>query len=555
MSSESIALPGVIFVRKDERARHVVELGPAAGWFVPAGILKWTEEVVLVAREELTPAIRQSVKLVMPEEQIARAKYPMALRAATNSPLVALGANVAPKLIELGLRVHTVGFDRVTSSFHYLAEGAGEDPVRVGGDLVQAVGAMLGERADNGSIERALDGLVDRLLRMLSRDRVTELTVELAARLPRAAADGSGLRNVDLDGFEARALELLETAGPVQTQAQEVADLLTSTYERRVAVPLFDEARKVSLGPFELLLGDQRFRMPTYERWLMSDGVQGSARPPARPSEPVDGSEDAALAGLVERPLTTPEKAAADKAAADKAAADKAAEDKAKADKAAADKAAADKAAADKAAADKAAADKAAADKAAADKAAADKAAADKAAADKAAADKAAADKAAADKAAADKAAADKAAADKAAADKAAADKAAADKAAADKAAADKAAADKAAADKAAEDKAAADKAAEDKAAEDKAAADKAAEDKAAEDRSANAKGPEKASARSKARAKASVAAEKSPKRSLEVQSKATPPAPTKSTDAVKWTVLLIGIALLLVAYKVFLAK
>ena len=68
------------------------------------------------------------------------------------------------------VRVHTIGVDRVTSSFYYLAEGGGEDQIRIEGDLVQSVGAMLGERADNAAIERVLDGLPDRLLRALSKE-------------------------------------------------------------------------------------------------------------------------------------------------------------------------------------------------------------------------------------------------------------------------------------------------------------------------------------------------------------------------------------------------
>jgi hypothetical protein len=423
MPSPPLVLPGVLFVGEDERARVVAHVGPAAGWFVPRGINDWSTEVSVVPRDALSEDIKKSTKLVMPEEQIAPAKMPLTREAALKSPLVAVSSKLTSKLVEAGIRVHTVGVDRVTSSFYYLAEGGTEEPVSVSGDLVQSVALMLGDRADNAAIERVLDGLADRLVRALSNNRLTELSVELAALLPRAAADGSGAADLDLEGFEKSLGQLLGSSEKFRTQAKQIADDLVGTYERKLAVPLFGEARKSSMGPFDLMVGDKKVPLPTYERWIMSGPLEHDEKaaaaasaqqvpstPPAKPA-PRPGSSPA---------ITTPpaksdaeKKAEADK----KAAAEKAeAEKKAAAAKAAADKAAAEKAAAEKAAAEKAAAEKAAAEK----KAAEEKAAAEKAAAEKAEAEK----KAAAEKAEADKKAAEKAEADKRAAEeKAAADK------------------------------------------------------------------------------------------------------------------------------------
>ncbi|HSO36661.1 MAG TPA: hypothetical protein VLT33_29250, partial [Labilithrix sp.] len=240
----------------------------------------------VVAREALTDEIRRAAKVVMPEEQIPPARMPLTAQAAQKSPLVAVTSKLAPKLVEAGIRVHTVGVDRVTSSFYYLAEGGGEEQIRIEGDLVQAVGAMLGERADNAAIERVLDGLPDRLLRSLSKDRVSELTVELAAALPRAAADGSGMQDLDLDAFEKALSALLGAAEKHTKVAQEIASKLAETNERRVEVPLFGEARKVSQGPFDIAVGERRVSLPTYERWVMSAPAASaspgvSAAPPA----------------------------------------------------------------------------------------------------------------------------------------------------------------------------------------------------------------------------------------------------------------------------------
>jgi len=250
---------------------------------VPVGILGWSHEVSVVAREALTEDIRRATKIVMPEEQIPPAKMPLTAQAAGKSPLVAVSSKLVPKLVELGLRVHTVGVDRVTSSFYYLAEGGGEEQIRIEGDLVQAVGAMLGERADNAAIERVLDGLVDRLLRSLSKDRVTELTLELAACLPRAAADGRGTSEVDLDSFEKNLGQLVGGAEKYSTPAREIADKLLETNERRLEVPLFGEARKVSQGPFDLMVGEGKVPLGTYERWVMAHALGETATPASRP--------------------------------------------------------------------------------------------------------------------------------------------------------------------------------------------------------------------------------------------------------------------------------
>jgi hypothetical protein len=235
---------------------------------IPKGILGWSHEVSVVQRDALNEQIRRDAKIVMPEEQIPQAKLPLTHQAALKSPLVAVSSRLTQKLVDAGIRVHTVGADRVTSSFYYLAEGGTEEPIRVEGDLVAAVGAMLGERADNAAIERVLDSLVDRLLRSLSKDRVQELSLELAAALPRASADGRGTQDVDLDTFEAELAKLVGGSEKYTAFLQEIAAKITGTNERRVDIPLFGDARKVSQGPFELTVGQQKVGLVTHERWL-----------------------------------------------------------------------------------------------------------------------------------------------------------------------------------------------------------------------------------------------------------------------------------------------
>lgn len=298
MASFPLALPGILFVGEDERARLLAHLGPAAGWMIPKGILQWSTEVSVVAREALNEQIRRDAKIVMPEEQIPPAKMPLAHQSALKSPLVGVSSRLTQKLVDGGIRVHTVGADRVTSSFYYIAEGGGEDPIRIEGDLVAAVGAMLGERADNAAIERVLDGLVDRLLRSLSKGRVNELALELAAALPRAAADGSGTQGVDLESFEKEVTGLVGTSEKYTAFLQEIANKIGDTNERRVEIPLFGDARKVSQGPFELMMGDRKVALVTHERWLAS-GPFTEPKEVARPASAAVPQKSSAL------PITT----------------------------------------------------------------------------------------------------------------------------------------------------------------------------------------------------------------------------------------------------------
>src|SRR5690606_25696187 len=119
-------------------------------------------------------------------------------------------------------------------------------------------------------IERVLDGLADRLLRALSRGRVTELSLELAAALPRAASDGTGAQDVDLEGFERALAKLVSESEKYTSQLRQIGVDLEGTNERRLEIPLFVDARKVSQGPFDLTIGEQRVSLPTSERWVLS---------------------------------------------------------------------------------------------------------------------------------------------------------------------------------------------------------------------------------------------------------------------------------------------
>ena len=332
------------------------------------------------------------------------------------------------------MRVHTIGSDRITGGFYYLAKGGKGEAVRLQGNLVEMVASTMPASADNAAIEANLDGVIPRVLAERSGGTLSEEQIELAATLPALGEpdDEAAVKLQTLEGFLVLTTTRASKYADRARAALEALDQATRGGEHGLTVPLFGEARHIAQAELEIEYAEgesgerRRLKLPERSRWFVA-GVMTETMPP--PAVAPKAAEDTATA----------EKAAADRAAAEKAAAEKAAAEKAAAEKAAAEKAVAEKAAAEKAAVEKAAADKAAAEKVAAEKAAAvEKAAADKAAAERAALEKAAADKAAAERAALEKAAAEKAAAERALVERAAAATAAIEKAEADRLAAEK---------------------------------------------------------------------------------------------------------------------
>ncbi len=464
------AIPGVVCVAgPGPTGGRMVHVGPAAGWMKPVGIAQWSREVSVVARAEISEAVCHELRLLLPENRILAIKYPRTHRAAKASPLLAVSADVGKSLVERGIRVFTIGFDRITGGLYLFAEGGDKDPVSLQGDLFQAIAPSLETGDSHQDIDACLDGLIDRLLFEKSDGVLSEVAVELAAELPRLAPAGAEM--IELGAFEA----YLESNERSQAKFEEAAKLMVSSLgkgalrgQQKVTIPLFGEALrdKQSVIALQMNTGNGKttfLQLPFRERWLVRGDVREDVSVPAQ------------------------EHAAEKKAADEKAAAEKAAEEKRIAEKKAADeKAAAEKRAAEaRAAAEKRAAQKKAAEERAAaqKKAAEERAAAEK----KAAEQRAAAEKKAAEqRAAAEKKAEEqRAAAEKRATDKAAEERAAAEKRASiQKAAEQLAAAEKRAAEKRAEEKHAAEK----RTAEERAAAKKRAAEKKAENEKAAAK-------------------------------------------------------------------
>src|SRR5580698_7469468 len=200
-----LAVGGLLYVGAPASGRSVVRVGPAAGWMVPRGIAQWEREPSFVERAGMTQAFATALRATLAGDQIAPKRFPTAKKAAEASPLLALSGNLVDDARAQGVRVHTVGVDRVSGDFYYFEEGGGRDPLRIQGNLVEMLAPSLGPSSTNAEIAARLDGLIDRLLLSLSKGVVSELAVELADALPRLSRDGTGLVGTDLEAFEAQA--------------------------------------------------------------------------------------------------------------------------------------------------------------------------------------------------------------------------------------------------------------------------------------------------------------------------------------------------------------
>ena len=291
-----LAIPGLVFVAPtDDLHPATVELDPAAGFRRPRGIRQWSHEASVVRVADLTDAIRKELGVQLPHEQLDAAKFPHAHRAAKTNPLVAVPHELVAALVGKGVRVHTVGFDKITSGFFYLAEGAGEEQ-RVQGDLIEMLGPILQYGSANEDIERHLGRVVDRLLSALSGGAVNELRVELADALPTLAAKGAA-STVDVAAFEDEARALAEPAKKWETRARELASALegaTARKEPTLAIPLYGEARRVTRTEMELDVRGKRIVLPGRVEWVVSGEISDAPRAAKAAAAPATSQVDEA---------------------------------------------------------------------------------------------------------------------------------------------------------------------------------------------------------------------------------------------------------------------
>jgi hypothetical protein len=461
MTDATLIIPGVLFIgaESSDKDTAVVQLGTAVGWTIPRGVSTWSRELTVVMKQDVTPELRKELGVLLPEDQGDADVVPRARRAAQACKLVAIERALTEKLVAKGVRVHTVGFDRVSNGFFYFASGGAGGQKRVQGELIEIIAPSLVGGSSREDLDARLDGLIDRLLAELSEGAISEAQLELAEALPVLAPKGAeeGDKLQTLEGW----LILASTrAAKFEAEAKKLAEALRGATLRDgdvVPVPLFSEARRVEQPELEVevIEGDagnrSRLTLPARTRWFVT-GAPSSSRAPGAAPAVAARPEAAQRAPAAARPVSAPAPAQNSAGEAARLAAERQAAEKAAADRAAAARSAAEaqRAAAEKAAAERAAAERAASEKAAAERAAADRAAAERAASERAAAERAAAERAAAERAQAERAALEGAQAEKSAADsrRAAEERASAEQAAARRVAAESVAVERKAAER-----------------------------------------------------------------------------------------------------------
>jgi hypothetical protein len=287
-AESTLAFPGLLCVTPLASGGNLIHLGPAAGWMPPRGLLRWEREVSFVARADITPDLGRSLHSTLPYEQIPPKKLPLAYRAVEGSPYLALTSKVAAEARKLGLRVHTVGVDRVSAGFFYLAEGGAGAPVRAEGNLVEMLAASLKPSSSNAEIAALQDGLVDRLLAFYSDGAVSELAVELADALPRMASDGTGLAGTQLEVFEVQARALASRSARWETSARDMVEALqaaASRGDRSARVPLYGEARQQMMRPLKVQIGDDTVTLPARYRWTVIGQPREELKSAERPQQ------------------------------------------------------------------------------------------------------------------------------------------------------------------------------------------------------------------------------------------------------------------------------
>jgi hypothetical protein len=291
-AESTLAVPGLLCVTPMASGGNLVHLGPAAGWMPPRGLSRWEREVSFVARADVTPDLGRSLHATLPNEQIPPKKLPLAYRAVEGSPYLALTPKLAAEARKLGLRVHTVGVDRVSAGFFYFAEGGAGAAVRAQGNLVEMLAASLKPSSTNAEIAALQEGLVDRLLAFYSDGAVSELAVELADALPRLSSDGTGLEGTQLEVFEVQARALSSRSARWETSARDMVEALqaaSSRGDRTARVPLYGEARQQMMRPLKVQMGDDTVTLPARYRWTVIGQPREELKSPerAQPAQPV----------------------------------------------------------------------------------------------------------------------------------------------------------------------------------------------------------------------------------------------------------------------------
>jgi hypothetical protein len=320
----TLSVPGVVYVgAPDGSGRALVLVGAGVGWVRHEGIAQWQSEVSVALKSDLTEETRAALGVRLPEAGIDANRHPHAAKAAAACTLVALDRGLIEKVTARGVRVHTVGFDRISQGFFYLAEGGSAPPVRVEGDIIAMVAASLGAENTNADIEAAVDGLIDRLLTELSEGVLSEAQVELAAALPHVSNGGDAASQLSaIDALEAELAEGAARATRLEDKAKSLVGTLgaaTRRGEETVDVPLYRRARRQEQRELDVDVsygGDlKRLTLPARTRWYVEGPLVLDEAPAPKvaekPQVAAQAAAHAAAPATTEKPTPAVQPAAA----------------------------------------------------------------------------------------------------------------------------------------------------------------------------------------------------------------------------------------------------
>ncbi len=302
-----VAIPGIVCVTETTpTGGRVVHGGDAAGWLKPAGILSWSHEVSVVARKDISDALCRDLRLLLPENRVLAIQFPRVHKAAKVAPLLAVSSDDAKSLMERGIRVFTVGFDRISGGFFFFAQGGEKGTTSLQADLYQAIVPSLEAGDSRTDIDAWLDGIVDRLLVEKSDGILSDMAVERAAALPRGAGAGQPVRA--LDDLEASMKEIEQASVPFEKAAKEMISLLERSErndETRVSIPLFGEAIREEQPVLVLQMMEGEGGKTTFVqlsarfRWLVKGPI---GEPAVAPTPAEEGQKEEAERKKAEEP-------------------------------------------------------------------------------------------------------------------------------------------------------------------------------------------------------------------------------------------------------------
>jgi hypothetical protein len=274
----AIWVPGVLFIETEiDRGSHAarIRLGPEAGvWWGRVELRDWKTQVHLVERRALTKTISRDAGLVLPESQIDPERAPYVHRFAAAAPLVQVDEREEARLMELGVRVYTVGFERrVDDVLWVLAAGGGEPPLEVTAPYHDLLHAALGRGAeehfeeDREILERS--GFIDRVLRAATRGVVDEVRIDRAIML-RSFGEIAHYQGIGVDprrerlapdeathrarGLEAQLRAVHERAETMQEDAARVVAALeqAAPEDESTRVPVYGEVHRLRAPAFKI---------------------------------------------------------------------------------------------------------------------------------------------------------------------------------------------------------------------------------------------------------------------------------------------------------------